>query len=794
MSPREEHRTPNGAGPVRLLPSLSSLSFAIQSAFDAQGLVAAVAEHVIDLAHADTFSLLLLDYETGELEGDHFERGRRGPAGHSRLSPRAGGFLAQVLRRETLIVEDPLRIAETEREELRWRGASIQVLVGVPIIVGTNLLGVALLGYNRSVKPTDRRRRALLFLADQIGLAIDRIGIRADLESKNLLLEETRHSLKRLDEMKSELISVVSHELRTPLTSIKAYTETLLDNVHNPSFTMQERFLGIIDEECDRLSRMVNDVLDLSRMDSGRRKLRTEQFALDRLLDEVLPTVQPQFSSKRLAIARDLAPDLPLLEGDIDLLKQVLVNLINNAAKFSPEDSTVTLRAARVGDRIQIAVEDQGMGIPPEKLGRVFERFYRVEEAGTERIGGTGLGLAIVKSAVELHGGSIRVESEIGKGSRFVVELPCEQGGFRNLMRSLSPFFEVPELQSLLGSSVEMIAEVMDSSIVSLMFFNDEGTELLIRAAHGLDPDTVARVRVKPGASIAGWVASTSESLLVNDIENDRRFRKLNHPQYETKSLLCVPLTIAGETVGVVNVSSRTSGQEYDADDLGLLVAISKRVGKVLERIRLAEDAGDLYTTLNTIRTVIRTKRSRALWNSRRSFKLATDLGRRLGLVEEDVEVLAYVARVHDVGMLAIGEDVRLSGRRWTEQERRQVEGHPRDGVRLLQPIEFGSRANEIILCHHEHYDGGGYPRGLAREQIPVASRILAVIDAYEAMTLGRPYRDAIPEADALAELARCSGTQFDPRVVEEFARLLSEQAPPRRQESARDRIPGVAP
>ena len=361
-------------------------------------------------------------------------------------------------------------------------------------------------------------------------------------------------------------------------------------------------------------------------------------------------------------------------------------------------------------------------------------------------------------------------------------------------MRSLSPFFEVPELQSLLGSSVEMIAEVMDSSIVSLMFFNDEGTELLIRAAHGLDPDTVARVRVKPGASIAGWVASTSESLLVNDIENDRRFRKLNHPQYETKSLLCVPLTIAGETVGVVNVSSRTSGQEYDADDLGLLVAISKRVGKVLERIRLAEDAGDLYTTLNTIRTVIRTKRSRALWNSRRSFKLATDLGRRLGLVEEDVEVLAYVARVHDVGMLAIGEDVRLSGRRWTEQERRQVEGHPRDGVRLLQPIEFGSRANEIILCHHEHYDGGGYPRGLAREQIPVASRILAVIDAYEAMTLGRPYRDAIPEADALAELARCSGTQFDPRVVEEFARLLSEQAPPRRQESARDRIPGVAP
>lgn len=169
-------------------------------------------------------------------------------------------------------------------------------------------------------------------------------------------------------------------------------------------------------------------------------------------------------------------------------------------------------------------------------------------------------------------------------------------------------------------------------------------------------------------------------------------------------------------------------------------------------------------------------------------------MGRRLGLDEEDVEVLGYVARVHDVGMLTVGEDVRLSARRWTEQEHRQVEGHPRDGIRLLQPIEFASRVNEIILCHHEHYDGRGYPRGLAGEQIPLASRILAVIDAHEAMTLGRPYRDAIPEADALAELTRCSGTQFDPRVVEELTRFLGEQAPPRLRKPAQAQAPGVSP
>jgi signal transduction histidine kinase/putative methionine-R-sulfoxide reductase with GAF domain len=776
MASRAQHpRRPQGPA-LRLLPGLSSLSFAVQSAFDAPGLVSAVAQHVMELARADSFTLLLLDYETGELAGEHFERGTLGPRGTCRVSPRPASFLAQVLRRETLIVEDAGSIDEADWKELRPDDHLPTALVGVPIIVGTSLLGVALLGFHRPLRASARRRRALLFLADQIGLAVDRIRTHAELEEKTARLEEASASLRRIDEMKSELISVVSHELRTPLTSIKAYTETLMDNVQNPAFVMQEKFLGIINEECDRLTRIVNDVLDLSRMDSGRRRLKTETLDLNRLLDEVLPTLEPSFASKQLSVARSFAPGLPPIEADPDLLKQVLVNLVNNAAKFSPDRTAITIHASTAGDRMQIVVEDRGMGIPPDKLARVFERFYRVEEGGAEHVGGSGLGLAIVKSVVELHGGTIKVESELGKGSRFAMDFPLVQRGFRNLMRSLEPFFETPELRTILSSAVEMVAEVMEARNVSIMFFNEDGTELHIRAAHGLDPDMVARARVKTGASIAGWVAQTCENLLVNDIENDRRFRKLNHPQYETKSLLCVPLRIEGEVVGVVNVSSKATGFPFDPDDLSLLVAISKRIGVALERVRTAGVTGDIYTTLNTIRTVIRAKRSYALWSSRRAFKLATDLGRKLGLADTELEVLGYVARVHDVGMLAVGEDLILSSRRWTEQERRRVETHPRDGVKMLQPIEFTTRVNEIILSHHEHYDGHGYPRGLQGEEIPLAARILAVIDAFEAMTLGRPYRDTMPEAEALAEIRRCSGTQFDPRVVVEFEKLLMER------------------
>ena len=753
-----------------LLASLGSLAFGLRAAYDPAGLVAAVADHVLDVTRADAFALLLLDYETGELEGERFERGRTGSTGRSRLVATPSGFLGRVLRRESLVV------AEAEGgPEIEWSGAPPRTLVGLPVVVGTSLLGVAVIGYRRGVALTDRRRRALLFIADQIGLAVDRLRTRSELDTTRKQLEESALALRRVDEAKSDLISIVSHELRTPLTAIKAYTETLLDNLETPGFTMQEKFLQIVNEECDRLARIVNDVLDLSRMESGRRRLRAEPLDLGRLLDEIEPTVQPELVQKGARLQHDLAADLPRLEADPDLLKQVLVNLIANAAKFTRPDTDVTVRAGRYGERMVIAVEDHGKGIPGDKLARVFERFYRIEEEGLERVHGTGLGLAIVKSVVELHGGTVRVESVVGEGSRFLVDLPLRQQRFRQLMRSIGPFFERTELKLLLQGCVAMVAEVMEARIVSLMFFDEDGKDLVIRAAHGLDPETVANTRVRVGDSIAGWVAHTSEDLCVENVESDRRFRRMNHPQYETKSLLCVPLRVNGETVGVVNVNNKTTGAPFDTDDLSLLVAITRRVGVVIERVCAAGASADVSTVLATLRAIVRARRMSLLPSSRGTFKVAIDLGRRLQLDEAELEVLGYVARVHDVGMLAIGEGLIGNARRWSEAERGQVEAHPQASVQILKPIEFASKVNQLILCHHEHVDGSGYPRGLKGEEIPLGARILAVLDAYESMTAGRPYREPFTPAEALDELRRCAGTQFDARVVDELARLLED-------------------
>jgi hypothetical protein len=310
------------------------------------------------------------------------------------------------------------------------------------------------------------------------------------------------------------------------------------------------------------------------------------------------------------------------------------------------------------------------------------------------------------------------------------------------------------------------------------MFCDETGSELLIQAAHGLDRDMVARTRVKIGDSIAGWVAQTSENLCVTDIESDRRFRKMNHPQYETKSLLCVPLRIAGETVGVLNVNNKAAGAAFDHDDLNPAVAIARRVGTAIERVRAAGEGGDIAAMLTTVRAIVRARRT-LLPSSRRAFKLAPALGRQLHMDEEEIAVLGYVARIHDVGMLSVGEDLLLSSRRWSESEHQRIEGHPLAGVQLLKPIEAASKVNAIILSHHEHFDGHGYPRGLKGEQIPLGARILAVLDAYESMTSGRPYREPFTEDEAIAELRRCAGTQFDPRVVEEFVKLVAASGPP---------------
>ncbi len=227
---------------------------------------------------------------------------------------------------------------------------------------------------------------------------------------------------REVERMKRDFISSVSHELRTPLTSIKAYTETILHDSDMPEPTKRQ-FLGIIDEESNRLANLIEGLLELSRIESGSVKLLREPVDVAAVTERILDALRPLSDKKNIRLKADIDDGLPNLQADGSKIESAVTNLVNNAIKFTPQDGEISILVRQRSDQMVIRVSDTGMGIPKEDLPKIFDRFYRVHHSG-RLIHGTGLGLAIVKKIVTMHGGRIEVESKLNQGTTFTMFLP----------------------------------------------------------------------------------------------------------------------------------------------------------------------------------------------------------------------------------------------------------------------------------------------------------------------------------------------------------------------------------
>jgi two-component system, OmpR family, phosphate regulon sensor histidine kinase PhoR len=221
--------------------------------------------------------------------------------------------------------------------------------------------------------------------------------------------------IRRLEAIRRDFVANVSHELKTPLTSIAGYAETLSGGDVPPEIA--ERFLGTIRANARRMQRLVDDLLDLSRIESGRWVPRRELVAIEPLLGETVMLLSDRAEARRVRVETRVADDAATITGDADAIRQVLTNLLDNAIRYVPEGGQVSVIARRDGAQVELAVADNGTGIPSEHLPRIFERFYRVDPARSREEGGTGLGLAIVKHLVEAHGGRVIAESTLGQGT-----------------------------------------------------------------------------------------------------------------------------------------------------------------------------------------------------------------------------------------------------------------------------------------------------------------------------------------------------------------------------------------
>lgn len=267
------------------------------------------------------------------------------------------------------------------------------------------------------------RRRAEQALLDSNQELERRVQARtAELAEANRRLSERNAEVERTSRMKSQFLARVSHELRTPLNAIVGYSDLLREEPAGPLGDVYRRFVCNVQEGAQHLTEMVNELLDLSRIDAGRLELNLDVFDVDSALTEVLSVIAPLAEIKNLSVESRVPCGIKLV-ADRVRFKQILYNLVSNAVKFTAEDGRVWIDAAVDQEIVAITVGDTGIGIPPEEQEAIFEEFHQVPPANSSA--GAGLGLAITRKLAELHGGRVHVESELGKGSRFVVKLPA---------------------------------------------------------------------------------------------------------------------------------------------------------------------------------------------------------------------------------------------------------------------------------------------------------------------------------------------------------------------------------
>ena len=294
-------------------------------------------------------------------------------------------------------------------------------VICIPLIPTDTPIGVISLYFQEMRRLQPEEYELLQIASRTAAIALQR----AMLDELLLKEEVSRRALEEVSHLKTEFVSLVSHELRTPLTSIQGYVKLILAGHTGELNSVQSEFLSTVARNTDRLVALVDDLLDISRIESGRLELVLEPLQVADIIRAEVDSIKSQAEEKQIAIIADLEPDLPRVRADSHRLGQIVSNLLSNAVKYSPDDTTVKITANKIAKNVLVKVIDSGIGIAPEERSKLFQRFYRGDSDFVRSTWGTGLGLAITHHLVEMHGGKVWVESEKGHGSTFTFSIPA---------------------------------------------------------------------------------------------------------------------------------------------------------------------------------------------------------------------------------------------------------------------------------------------------------------------------------------------------------------------------------
>ena len=416
-----EVRTRELARSVEELKALGEVSQVVSSTLDLETVLSSIVRHAVQLSKADAGTI----YEFDGAEAVFVPRTNYGVSSKFIESLRESGLHVgdETVIGRAAIKRGPDQISDLDKAPdypLPYvKQAGFRALLAVPLLREDRLIGGLVVRRKKAGEFPAPVVNLLQTFATQSVLAIENARLFREIEEKGRQLElANRH--------KSEFLSNMSHELRTPLNAIIGFSEVLLERMFGEMNEKQEDYLKDIHSSGQHLLSLINDILDLAKVEAGRMELNPTTFDLSAAIDNALTLIRERAMHHGIALATEIDSQLGELNADERKLKQILLNLLSNAVKFTPEGGRITVGARRLRDMVEIAVNDTGIGIAPKDQAAVFEEFKQVGRDYTRKAEGTGLGLALTRKLVELHGGAMRLESEPGKGSTFSFTLPLK--------------------------------------------------------------------------------------------------------------------------------------------------------------------------------------------------------------------------------------------------------------------------------------------------------------------------------------------------------------------------------
>ncbi len=632
----------------------------------------------------------------------------------------------------------------------------------VPNSVAAGVLNVADKQDRTSFSPVDFK--LIQMLANQAAAAFDRAFIHGQLKTRMAELEDANARIARMRKMEAEFAIRCSHDLRTPLNSIRGAALFLQKN---PTLarTEQREFYQIINQDADRMLQTVQTLLTcLHPQDETR-----PGNALPINFRELIENITGQKALRALLAKSSVRLTTSLQENPADLLvdknryADLVMSVMELAMPYLQQGDVIALKASDNSHaRLQVSFPRR-LPEPIVSLLRDPGRDARLENLDLR------MRISAIRKAIDANCWELQAENRMDRFEAILL-IPQNTRATREKVA-----------RRVLNRFADFICELLALNTCSIMVIDPLTNQLTIQGEHGLSPEVVRATRLEMGERIAGQVALEGLPRLVGNVETEERTMKLNRPMYSTQSLLSVPIVRHGRVLGVLNLNNKRSGEPFTEADLALATALGERIANIIEGM-LSSSLTDsaLKMHLDSLDYLIE-----AVQNSPRRtsiFGLMRSLAQELRLPERDMQDALYASLLFDLGLSVI--NTRITAKKdLSAADMSVIRTHPLSSIGLISQFEISDVVRSGILHHHERYDGTGYPAGLQGEAIPLISRMLAVVDAYTAMTSERIYRKSMSAKKAMNELIAGAGSFYDPTVVAAFQRAVQGAL----QDSSRD-------